>query len=1320
MRTASVTVIRFIGFLLAVCMMASAQSGTTSLRGTVSDPSLAAVPGATVTLTSSERGFTRSVTTGDTGAYEFLQLQPGTYHLTVEMTGFHKAEQKQLQLLVATPATVNVKLEVGTATEVVEVSAEAAVINTADATLGNTFNETQVKSLPLEGRNIPDLLSLQNGVAYTGNRPDINQNFDTRSGAVNGARSDQSNLTLDGVDVNDQINAYAFTSVLPVTLDSVQEFRVTTTNYGAEEGRSSGAQVSLVTKGGTNNFHGSLYEYLRNTYTSANDYFVKASQIASGSPNRAPKLNRNVFGGAVGGPILKNRLYFFLNVEAARQREDNSVERIVPSDALRAGYITYLCADPSQCPGGNVPGDPTPVQPGYNVLTPDQIAQMDPQHLGVNPVVMGYFNTFPHANDSSQGDNFNFVGYRFRGAAPNDKNWYIGRLDYKLTSNGNHSLFWRGAARNDKRSDPPYLPGTSPLQSFTDNSNGMTVGYTATLRPTLINNFRWGYTRQSIGNPGNTNSPIIQFRGLNDNSLAANSTLAFIYSRSYSTPVHNFVDDISWTKGEHTLQFGTNLRFIRNPRTTLANSYPNGVTNSQGLNTVGIANTSSPLDPGNNGFPAVDDGFSLNYNYPLAAMMGLVTELNATYNFDKEGNALPLGQPLNRHYAANEFEFYVQDSWRVKKNLTVNYGLRYSLLSPPWETTGTQVAPTFSLGKFLKQRELNMWNGIGAQADPMIEFGLAGQANNRPGYYHWDYHNFAPRISFAYNPRPNTVIRAGASIVYDRVGTGLLSTFDRYGAFGLSTGLTNSFIPSADTAPRLTSLTEVPCCTPGGTNIFPPPPPGGFPFSFPPGGTGLAIYWGLDDSIKTPYSYALNFTVGQQLARNMTLELSYVGHLSRRLLSQEDLAMPLNIKDKKSGIYYLDAARRMSQLGAAGTPTSAINASVVGPTAAYWQNMIQPLASGDQYNLACTGPRDVPGVTPLFTSDPVQAMYDLFACGGGPFGDPNAGPFGQSFGDETTPLAQLDYWGSDFSGTPGIIGTGDNYYTSVLGPNSFFNSQFHSLFAWRSIGNANYNALQATLRRSMTHGVQFDLNYTWSKSIDLSSDAVRVTPNSGLATGIGGIVNTWNPNQLRGVSDFDTTHQFNANWVVELPIGRGKALATNAHGLLEAIIGGWQLSGIARWTSGFPVNISNGGTYPTNWQLPGNATLIGTPHTKTTKGVDANGSFVSIFPAPLQALPNGLGLGPFRHDFPGESGTRNQVRGDGFATFDAGISKSWRMPYADSHQLRLRWEVFNVPNLTRFDVASITNGLDQTGSFGKYSGLLTNPRVMQFALRYEF
>ena len=1309
MRSPSCVVIRLVGFLLAINAIVFAQSGTTSLRGTVTDPSQAAVSGARVTLANPERGFTRTVTTGDSGNYEFLQLQPGVYQLTVETPGFRKAEQKRVQLLVDTPATLNVKLEVGTATEVIEVNAEAAVINTADASLGNAFNETQVKSLPLEGRNVPDLLSLQNGVAYTGNRSDIDKDKDTRSGAVNGARSDQSNLTLDGVDVNDQVNGYAFTSVLPVTLDSVQEFRVTTTNYGADEGRSSGAQVSLVTKSGSNNYHGSLYEYLRNTYTSANDYFVKSAEIASGQPNKAPKLNRNVFGGAVGGPILKNRLFFFLNVEAARQREENSVVRIVPSAALRAGYITYLCADPSQCPGGSIPGDPTPVAAGYNVLSADDIrTTLDPLHIGVNPVVMNFFNTFPSANDNSQGDGVNFVGYRFRGPAPNDKNWYIGRIDFKL--NDNHTIFWRGALRNDKQSNPPYLPGTDPLQKFTDNSSGFTVGYTAAIRPTLLNNFRWGYTRQSFGNPGNTNTAINQFRGLNDNSLPNNSTLAFVYSRSFTTPVHNFVDDISWTKGTHTIQFGTNVRFIRNPRTSFLNSFPFGVTNSSGLDTAGIANTSSPLDPGNHGLPAIDTGFNLNYNYPLMAMMGLVSQLDATYNFDKQGNAIPLGAPLQRRYAANEYEFYVQDSWRVKKNLTVNYGLRYSLLSPPWETSGTQVAPTISLGKWFKQREFNMEHGIGSEADPIVEFGLAGKANGKPGYYNWDYHNFSPRLSFAWNPRPNTVVRAGASIVYDRIGAGLLTTFDQNGAFGLSTTLTNSTIPSASNVPRLTSLTQVPCCSPDGTiNFFPPQPSGGFPFTFPAAGTGLAIYWGLDDTIRTPYTYALNFSIGQQLSRNMTLDLSYVGHLARRLLSQEDMAMPLNLRDTKSGVNYFDAANRMSKLGASGLPTSAINASVVGPTAAYWQNMIAPLHGTDQYSLACSGGG---------TSDPVQAMYDLYSCGGGPM---------NGFGDETTPLAQLDYWGSDFSGTAGIAGvdpsTGNptgNYYPSVLGPNSFFNSQFHSLFAWRSIGNASYHALQATLRRSMSHGVQFDLNYTWSKSIDLTSDAVRIGFNGGLSSGLGGIINTWAPNQLRGVSDFDSTHQFNANWILELPFGRGKALAANASGALNAIIGGWELSGITRWTTGFPANISNGATWPTDWQLPGNATLIGTPHTKTTKSSDANGPFVSVFPAPLQTLPNGLGLGPFRHDFPGESGTRNQIRGDGFATFDAGLSKFWKMPYAESHLLRLRWEVFNVPNLTRFDVTSITNGLDQGAAFGKYSGLLTNPRVMQLAVRYEF
>ena len=264
--------------LFSFCLVLSitcgwGQTGTASLHGKVLDSSRALVAGAAVTLANQAQAISRSATTPPTGEFEFLALPPGTYVLTVERAGFKKYEQRNLQLLVNVPTSLDVLLQVGALTTEIEVSGEAPVINTEDASMGIAIGENQVKELPLEGRNVPDLLTLQPGVSYTGNRSDTST-ADTRSGAVNGARSDQGNISLDGIRVNDE-GGHAFTSVLPVTLDSVQEFRVTTSNANAEEGGTSGAQVALVTKSGTNSIHGSVYEYLRNTYTSANDYFNK-------------------------------------------------------------------------------------------------------------------------------------------------------------------------------------------------------------------------------------------------------------------------------------------------------------------------------------------------------------------------------------------------------------------------------------------------------------------------------------------------------------------------------------------------------------------------------------------------------------------------------------------------------------------------------------------------------------------------------------------------------------------------------------------------------------------------------------------------------------------------------------------------------------------------------------------------------------------------------------------------------------------------------------------------------------------------------------
>lgn len=1333
-------------FRLGLCLLlfagvARTQTGTTSVHGVVTDKTGASISGATVALANSAQGLERQVKTTSTGEYEFVGLPPGTYSLTAEMPNFKRYEHSNLKLLVNSPATVNIILELGSTSQVIEVSAQTANLNTTDASIGNAFGENQVKELPLEGRNIPDLLTLQAGVTYTGNRTDVNRDIDTRSGAVNGARSDQSNITLDGVDVNDQVKGSAFTSVLPVTADSIQEFRVTTSNANADQGRSSGAQVSLVTKSGTNEFHGSLYEYHRNTFTSANDYFVKLAELQASKPNDPPKLIRNIFGGSVGGPVLKDRFFFFLNYEGSRQREESSEIRIVPSDALRQGKIQYVCdtSDPNCSTGNakvNVVNDPSLGL--VATLTPAQIQKMDPLNIGNNSAMLQYFNSFPEPNDFSQGDGLNFVGYRFKGPVPTNNNWYIARADYKLTKSGSHTVFWRGALRNDVHSTAPYLPGQAPKASLKDYSKGYTVGYTALLRTNLINNFHWGFTRQSVGTIGNNDAqPFIFFRGLNDDEGTNNSELAVTRSRSFQTPVYNIVDDLSWIKGKHTLQFGTNIRFIRNPRQNFVNSFSSGSTNSSGLDTAGIVGSpKSPLNPANHpadGLPGVDGSFRLGYNWPLMAMMGIVSEVDATFNFDKTGTALPQGAPLKRRFAADEYEFYLQDSYKVKPNLVVTYGLRYSLLSPPWETNGTEVTPLgfpigggtpLTLSQWFNSRANKMSSGGSSVDDPILTYSLAGPANNKTGYYNWDYHNFGPRVAFAYTPKASgglweslfgrgdkTVIRGGFGIVFDRIGAGLLDTFDRRGSFGLSTQITapvpcvgpspatNDPCTGTPIAPRLTGLNTIPQLDGSGNPFFPATPKGGFPFTYPPAGTGLAIQWGLDDGIKTPYAYTLDFSVGRELPGGLNLEVNYVGRLAHRLLSQQDLGMPLNIKDPKSGFDYFTAARRLSEIGFQGTPTTSVNASAVGPTAAYWQNMVAPLQPGDSYSLACTGG---------FTTDVVQAVYDLFACGGGPVGGA-----GQSFGDETTPLAQIDYWGSDFSGNAGIVGQSGTYYPSKFGPNAFFNSQFHSLYAWRSIGNAAYNAMQVVLRKRLTHGVQFDFNYTYSKSMDISSDAERIDAYSGLG---GQIINSWSPNSLRAVSDYDTTHQFNTNWIAELPFGRGRLIARNANRFTEAVIGGWQISGLARWTSGFPVTISNGATWPTNWQLGGAAVQIGSAHPHTTQLPDGT---VTLFPEALQSLPFGVGVGPFRHDFPGESGSRNSIRGPGFAGLDLGLSKRWKMPWKESQNLLLRWEVFNVPNLKRFDVQTINTDISSS-TFGNYSGLLTNPRVMQFALRYEF
>jgi len=1306
---------RFVLLLVSVFFFASltwAQSATSSLSGTVVDAKGALIAGADVTLSNSQTGFSRIVKTGGRGDYQFLQVPPAPYELTVSAPGFGTVKRNNVVLQVSSPATLNLTLQVATQAVTVEVTGETPAVNTTDATLGHNFNSKQLIDLPSEGRDPAAILSLQPGVVYIGKKTHTQQNDDSRGGSVNGARSDQTNITLDGLDNNDQLNGYAFEGALRTTLDSLQEFRVTTSNADADSGRSSGAQVNLVTKSGTNSIHGSVYEYHRPTFTAANDWFNKQAQLRAGLPNRAGKKLRNTFGASIGGPIKKDRVFFFGAYEGQRKAESLQTTRTVPSGNLRNGIIQYLC-DPSadaNCAVGNAGGvtiADDPRFPGSKVatLSAKQFASLDqncfagpnptcPLGPGANPLVANLasnpnpnavFNLYPAPNtDAGDGsDGLDFRGFTFPAANPQKTDTYIAKLDFNLTQDGKHTLFVRGNLQNDHEKLPPQFPRLPPNQFVTNNSKGIAVGYTALLSNSVINNFRYAFVRQGTGESGTATSNFIHFRGL-DNVTGLDGSFRTAVN---NVPVHNFADDLSWTRGNHTLQFGGNVRRIHDNRQSNQQNFTEGSTNLFWLNPSFISGNGGSLDPAiQAGFPAVQGSFGTSYDFAAIALAGIISEVSATTVKDKTGAILPSGALVPRHFQSLESEMYVQDKWRVRPSLTVTFGLRYSLLQPPYETSGNQVAPNFSLHDWFNQRGRDQAQGITTQPD--VTFALSGQANHGKPIWNWDYHNLAPRLAVAYSPdNGKTSIRAGYGLYFDHFGEGVINTFDRQGSYGLTTTQDNpAGIQTVDGAPRFSGLNAIP-------GLITPAPPGPFPYtpSGDPKGAGLAIAWGLDDKLKTPYSHVFDLSFTRQLGKGLVLEATYTGRLGRRLLQEADMAEPLNLVDPQSKTSYFAAATQFAKLGEAGTHIE--NLAPI----PYWEDLFPLAAGAGKLALGGGSTQCSPGTAPSIPSA-TQNMYDLFFC---------------NLHNETLAIENADVFC-----TPACSGTGGPTGNGV--PFRYYQAQFASLYSWRSQGASTYHGAQISLRHPQNHGVQFDLNYTYSKSIDVGSNAERVTgfENSGLAFN-SQVINTWSPNLWRAVSDFDTKHQFNTNWVWDLPYGKGRRWGAGSHGIMEAILGGWGFNGLARWTSGFPFTVGTGAGWSTNFSFQGSSVLVGP---KPTTGVfrDSGGD-PNIFRNPQSLDLNPASGSPvFRSTYPGEAGQRNTFRGPGYFGIDTGIGKTWKPK--ESQELRFSWEVFNVTNSVRFDAAEAVSNesLVSISTFGKYVRTLTDPRVMQFGLRYSF
>lgn len=1221
--------------ILGLTHFADAQ-GTTSLRGAIKDPSDAAVADANVTLVQKDRGIVRTAVSGKDGQYTFAQIPPGAYSIKIESPGFSVEESNNVQLLVDTPATLDFHLKLATTASTVDVVDSATELNTVNATLGNTFQEAQVQNLPLQTRNVVELLSLQPGV--------------TTTGEVMGARRDQNNITLDGVDSNDNQNALSglngttanqgFNSALPVPLDSVMEFRVTVAGEDATQGRSSGGQVTLVTRSGTNQFHGSAYEYNRNTDFTADSFFNNRDGLAR------PQLVRNQFGASLGGPVKKDRLFFFLNYERRIDASDMSEERQVPTESLKEGIINVGLTN------GNVVS-----------LTPSQVTAIDPLHIGANSGILSILNQYPTGNDPSYGADagLNFTGYRFNAPESLDNRVYVGRFDWAIDKNAHHMLSFRGTLSNEQQTETPQqFPGQPDASALYADNRGFSVRYTATLSPTLVNVATYGLTRIGYSNSGTQGTSFML--GDDIDSLQNYSARPFIRIN----PTYNFNDELTWTKGTHTITAGFDFRDINNSTASYASAYPS-YEFSRGL-LIGLGedltNDVSSYLGGTLANPAaVTNAFG--------DLLGLVNGLGVTYQYNKAGSVLPIGTPEAYDFISRDYEPYIQDTWKVRPNLTLTFGLRYQYETPPWEANGLQVGTNPGLDAYFANRVYAMENGIPANELPnqdKLSFYLNGPANGKSSWYKPDRNNFAPRLAVAYSPTSNTVIRAGASMVYDQYGNDLAVNISNYGSPGLSTSLGSSESYNFTTSPRYGA--EFPA--------LPSAPAGGFPFTLPDVNSISGTLYGVNPSLVAPYAYLLNFTVSHEFKRGYGLDVSYVGRLARKLLAQEDYFSPLiYFKDPKSGETWVQADsgyRALYNNGNGLTPAQA------------------------QAN-----PSSVP-ISP-FVEDQFPALANYYFPGSAS-ANYFYGIYGVYGGSDLDNLHSLD---RNLSYAPNCI--------SVSGCFTFFAPQGSAYPTWTNAADSDYNGLAVTFRHTLSHGLAFDVNYTWSHAIDNVSSP---TDNSGQFGG--DIQNAFEPGQSRASSDFDIRHQLNANVMYQLPVGHGQRFLSSPPTWLNEIVGGWQISSLIRLQTGLPTVIYGDEVFPTNYWFNAIAIPNG-PSPKTGVFIDQNG-----VPNLFQST---AAISAYQDAYPGGSGMRDIVRLPGMKNVDLAVVKNFQMPW-EGHALQLRVEAFNAFNFVNF-----TYGATNTASNGQYSVGINNlsltspstfgeftstmdPRVMQMSLRYSF
>jgi hypothetical protein len=1234
---------------LCLSVVSAMAQSTAGVTGIVKDSNGAVIAGAEVKLTDKKTGTELTTKTNDQGVYDFQKVAPGTgYTLTFTNPGFQTLVINDVALGVGVTSTHNAEMTIGEVTGTVVVTASNEVtLNTSDASIGNVIGERRLKELPIQIRNSPAaLIGLQPGVV--GNN--VGATGTNRIGSVTGARSDQGNITVDGIDANDQATGQFAATVGNAPIDAIQEFRAVSTNPGASDGRSSGGQVELVTKSGGNEFHGNVREYNRTAATAANTFFNNRSGVAR------PALTRNQFGGSIEGPIKRDALFFFFDYEGRRDAQAVTNLRIVPLNHFRNGGLGYI----NNTAGCGTSSRLNTTPQCISILTPAQVATLDPLHVGGNAGLLSFINSrYPQANDLTAGDGINTGGFRFNAPSKREDNTYTTRIDW--SPNNAHKTFGRFNIARRIQTDTvnsvaAQFPGDPETAQIIVRDYAWVVGDTWTITSTLVNNATVGVSRSGLVFP-------TLFKPVAPNSftfgMGLSAPFAGISDQDRFVLVPTIRDDASWTKGTHTFEFGGSYKPIDSD---------SGIVNDYHFPTVGIGGSlaalQSSLRPANIASNS-NTTITGNYDGAFTFLLGRYASVATNFNYDVDGNPFAPGTGKKRDYRYDEFELYFQDNWRVRNNLTLNFGLRWHLYPAPYEKNGFQAGPDVDMRQLFDLRQHNNAAGIsGETAEPFLRYDLIGKGNNARSLYETDLNNFGPRFGFAYTPHfsgegllgkifgdNRTVIRGGGSLVYDRPGGAITFIQDQV-SYLFDNSATTQFpainpVNALLTNPRFTNITTLPVqnVAPEVTRPVTPFVDAGFPFGLATGEFNYAV----DQRFRIPYSIQYSLGFQRELPGNFILEASYVGRQGRKLFSQGDVAQVLNFRDPTSGQFMLDAFNALQAQVQAGVAGASVT------TQPWFENQM------------------FPGATVLMASNGTLRQLTLR-------------------GDTSDAIFIL-------------------YQNGLLNPNVGMSAQFGTNVYISNQGASSYDGMLVSLRKRFSQGLQFDFNYTWSHSIDNGSSVVN--------TVTGGLVcDMTNLRVCRGNSDFDIRHLVNANFIYELPFGRGQRFGSGASGFVNQIIGGWEVTGIFTARSGLPFGTTTT-AFPVGFNFNSPAAYNSANVGALQEGIhDATNGTIQFFADPTVVFNSANPTaGVLRFPHHGEIGARNILRGPSFWNLDTALLKTFKMPWSETQNLQIRWESFNLFNHNSFGLPAV--GITGT-TFGTITTSASAPREMQFAFRYTF